>query len=64
VSAKAGEIARESGVYRCEKCHQNTTVQVGLPIRECDHCGHTSYVTGWRSFANEPRGEAVLDGVS
>jgi ribosomal protein L37AE/L43A len=63
VSAKTGEIARESGVYRCEKCQQNTTVQVGVPIRECKNCGNTSFVTGWRSLANQPSGEAVLDGV-
>jgi ribosomal protein L37AE/L43A len=63
VSAKAGEIARESGVYRCEKCQQNTSVQVGVPISECRHCGNASFVTGWRSLSNEPRTEAVLDGV-
>ncbi len=64
MSAKAGEIARESGVYRCENCQQNTSVQVGIPIPECKNCGNTSFVTGWRSLANQPNAEGMLDGVS
>ena len=63
MSAKTGEIARESGIYRCEKCQQNTTVQVGVPIGECKSCGNTSFVTGWRSLANQPSAESILDGV-
>jgi ribosomal protein L37AE/L43A len=64
VSAKAGEIARESGTYRCEKCQQNITVQVGVPIGECKHCGNTSFATGWRSLSNQPSTDPIFDGVS
>jgi ribosomal protein L37AE/L43A len=47
VSAKAGEIARETAGYRCQDCNQEMLVQVGQPIQPCVNCGHESFDTGW-----------------
>jgi len=43
MSEKVGEIARESSVYRCEKCHQVTRIARGDLIPTCSHCGSGSY---------------------
>jgi ribosomal protein L37AE/L43A len=47
VSAKAGEIARETAGYRCQDCGQEMLVHVGQPIQPCSNCGKESFDTGW-----------------
>ena len=47
VSAKAGEIARETAGYRCLNCNQEVLVLVGHPIQTCSNCGKESFETGW-----------------
>jgi ribosomal protein L37AE/L43A len=55
VSAKAGEVSRETAIYRCENCHHRVVTKAGAIIADCDKCGHTSFKTGWnRSFAPPP----------
>src|ERR1700694_3328089 len=63
VSAKAGEVARENGVYRCEGCHQRMAVQTGALIGQCQYCGSASFETGWRTLANQPTAEAFFHGL-
>jgi ribosomal protein L37AE/L43A len=46
VSAKAGEIARETAVYRCEECDERIPVRNGRPIDDCPNCGCPSFFTG------------------
>jgi Zn finger protein HypA/HybF involved in hydrogenase expression len=61
VSAKAGEVARENAVYRCEGCDHRMPVHSGVPIGDCPHCGCPSFQTG---LASQPRPvELVLDGI-
>jgi len=47
LSAKAGEIARETAGYRCQDCNQEVLVHVGQPIQPCANCGSDSFDTGW-----------------
>jgi ribosomal protein L37AE/L43A len=64
LSAKAGEVARETGPYRCEGCGQQAMVKEGVIIRECRDCGSASFQTGWRTLANQAaNAQPVLDGV-
>lgn len=51
MSAKAGDIARENGIYRCESCAQKVPVRNGAPIRQCSNCGCTAFVTSLISNA-------------
>ena len=52
MSAKAGEVSRETAIYRCENCYHRVTTKAGALINDCEKCGHTSFQTGWnRSFA-------------
>jgi ribosomal protein L37AE/L43A len=61
MSARAGEIARENAVYRCEGCDRHTLVRSGTPIDNCPHCGCLSFQTG---LASQPRRfEAGIDGI-
>ena len=43
MSEKKGETARETGDYRCERCHQITRLSVGTLIPACPHCGFETY---------------------
>jgi Zn finger protein HypA/HybF involved in hydrogenase expression len=43
MSEKAGEIARESSDYRCEKCHEVTRIAQGDLIPACPNCGYGTY---------------------
>lgn len=45
MAAKAGEKARESGDFRCEKCHQQTRVNKGHAIPKCPNCGNDTFDT-------------------
>lgn len=60
MSAKAGEVSRETAIYRCESCHHRTATKAGALIAACEKCGHSSFKTGWnRSFAQpQPRAKA------
>lgn len=51
MAAKAGELARETGDYRCTECRMKMRVTEGLPITTCPNCGNESFDTGFaRSF--------------
>jgi hypothetical protein len=43
MSEKAGEIARESSDFRCERCHKVTRFARGALIPACPHCGYGTY---------------------
>jgi ribosomal protein L37AE/L43A len=64
VSVKAGEVSRETAVYRCENCHHRVVTRAGALIGECEKCGSASFKTGWnRSFARRsgPERSAVFE---
>jgi hypothetical protein len=52
VSAKSGEIARESGEFRCCDCSHPIAVRQGYPIPDCPECGGASFNTGSRTLQN------------
>ncbi len=59
MSARAGDIARENAVYRCEGCDHRVPVHSGVPIDDCPGCGSPSFHTG---LASQPRAaDVVLD---
>jgi ribosomal protein L37AE/L43A len=59
VSAKAGEVSRETAIYRCENCNHRFVTKAGALIAECEKCGQASFKTGWnRSFAAPSRAKA------
>lgn len=59
MAAKAGELARETGDYRCTECRTKMRVTEGLPITTCPNCGNESFDTGFaRSYE---RAKAVPD---
>jgi len=63
VSAKAGEVSRETAVYRCECCHNRVVTRAGALISECEKCGSPSFKTGWNSWAarpSRPQAEALF----
>ena len=43
MTEKAGETARESANYRCERCHQVTALALGALIPACPFCGYDTY---------------------
>jgi len=43
MTEKAGETARESANYRCERCHQVTALPRGSLIPACPFCGYDTY---------------------
>jgi hypothetical protein len=43
MSEKVGETARESGDYRCERCHKSTRFQRGELFTPCPFCGFETY---------------------
>jgi ribosomal protein L37AE/L43A len=43
MAAKAGERARETGDFRCTKCHQKTHVTKGKKIPKCENCGGSTF---------------------
>jgi Zn finger protein HypA/HybF involved in hydrogenase expression len=43
MSEKAGEMARETAAYRCERCHQTTRIEKGELIPPCPNCGFETY---------------------
>ena len=53
MSAKAGEVARETGRFRCEGCGQQVTVTHGQIIADCEYCGSPSFQTGWRTLGQQ-----------
>ena len=54
MSAKAGEIARETATYRCCDCSHELMVRDGRPIPDCPSCGNESFHTGGRTLQNRP----------
>ena len=62
MSAKAGEIAREDAVYRCEECEQTIRVHMGSPIEDCPSCGSASFFTG---MVKQPQPvDSVINGIA
>jgi hypothetical protein len=43
MTEKAGETAREGANYRCERCHQVTSLPKGALIPVCKFCGYDTY---------------------
>ncbi len=67
MSAKVGEVSRETAIYRCENCQHRVVTKAGALIAGCEKCGHTSFKTGWnRSFAapSRAKAEAVFQKVA
>ncbi len=45
MAAKAGEEARQTGDFRCERCHERVHVTRGHKIPRCPNCGNDTYDT-------------------
>lgn len=45
MTAQAGEKARQTGDFRCEKCHHQVHVTQGKDIPKCPNCGNDTYDT-------------------
>jgi ribosomal protein L37AE/L43A len=58
VSAKAGEVARETSAYRCESCDHRVQIKAGALINDCEKCGHASFRTGWNVPFRSARAQA------
>jgi predicted RNA-binding Zn-ribbon protein involved in translation (DUF1610 family) len=58
MTAKAGEIARETTTYSCQNCGQEIPVSNGCPIPDCPSCGNESFQTGSRTLQNQPAAAA------
>lgn len=54
MTAKAGEIARETAIYLCESCRRELPVHNGAPMPNCPSCGCGSFLTGVRTLRNQP----------
>ena len=59
MSAKAGEVARETSAYRCEQCHHKVEIRAGGLIPDCEKCGHSSFKTGWNIAFPPPKSGRV-----
>ena len=51
MAAKAGEDARATGDFVCEKCGHKTHVTAGQRIPKCPECGNDTY----EERRNEPK---------
>ena len=54
MAAHAGENARQTGDFRCQKCHNRVHVTRGKNIPKCPNCGNDTLDTR----ENEPRNMA------
>ncbi len=45
MAAKAGEEARQTGDFRCERCHERVHVTRRHRIPKCPNCGNDTYDT-------------------
>jgi hypothetical protein len=45
MAAHAGENARKTGDFRCERCHERVHVTGGDKIPKCPHCGNDTFDT-------------------
>jgi Zn finger protein HypA/HybF involved in hydrogenase expression len=43
MTEKVGETVRDSGEYRCERCHKVTRMIKGALIQPCPHCGFDTF---------------------
>jgi hypothetical protein len=43
MSEKAGEIVRDGADYRCERCHEVTSLRRGALIPTCPNCGFDTF---------------------
>jgi predicted RNA-binding Zn-ribbon protein involved in translation (DUF1610 family) len=62
MTAKSGEIARETGNYSCQSCGETVSVQNGSPIQNCPECGNGSFITGSGTLKNQPAVAPPLGG--
>jgi hypothetical protein len=53
MSAKAGETARETGDFRCAKCHHQVHVTKGKKIPKCPNCGYDTFDTRYHEPGNK-----------
>jgi predicted RNA-binding Zn-ribbon protein involved in translation (DUF1610 family) len=45
MAAESGETARETGDFRCSKCHNRVHVTRGHAIPKCPTCGNDTFDT-------------------
>jgi hypothetical protein len=50
LSAKSGEVSRETARFRCEGCGAIAPVRQGAVIVDCENCGCGDFQTGWRTL--------------
>ena len=43
MTEKVGETVRDSGDYRCERCHKVTQMIKGALIQPCPHCAYDTF---------------------
>jgi Zn finger protein HypA/HybF involved in hydrogenase expression len=53
MAAHAGEKARETGDFRCEKCHHQVHVTEGDRIPDCPNCGNDTFDTRYHEPGNK-----------
>ncbi|HEV7283820.1 MAG TPA: hypothetical protein VGN75_03110 [Kaistia sp.] len=53
MAANSGETARETGDFRCAKCHRQTHVTKGHTIPPCPHCGNKTFDTRYHEPGNK-----------
>ena len=64
MSAKAGEVARETGAFRCEHCGAKAMVTHGAVIGDCENCGGASFQTSARRFDAGRNSTSVFNGIT
>lgn len=53
MSAHTGEKARETGDFRCDRCHHQVHVDAGHRIPECPNCGNDTFDARYHEPGNK-----------
>ena len=53
MAAQSGERARETGDFRCERCHEQVHVTQGDTIPKCPNCGNDTFDTRYHEPGNK-----------
>ena len=53
MAAKPGEIAQETGDFRCARCHEQTHATKGKRIPKCQNCGNDTFDTRYHEPKNK-----------
>lgn len=53
MSAHAGEEARQTGDFRCDRCRNQVHVTAGDKIPKCPNCGNDTFDTRYHEPANQ-----------